>query len=65
MGDTNMRQVTTEDMHDESLKAFDELYGSLSPHHATEANEGSGDSIEDPSCRIDDEQKAQHQAKIR
>ncbi len=57
MADTNMEH------EDENLKAFDELYGDLSPHNETKPNEGSGDSIEDPDCTIDDAQKAQLQAK--
>ncbi len=48
---------------DEGLKAFDALYGFLSPNNETKPNEGSGDSVEDPDCTIDDAQKAQSQTK--
>ncbi len=58
MGDTNMN---TED----ELRAFDELYGDLSPHNETKTNEGNGDSNEDSDCTIDDKQKAQFQARTR
>ena len=63
MGDTNMNQVTTEDIYDENLKAFDELYGNLSPHNETNTNDSSGGPTEDPDCTIDDAAKAQFQAK--
>ncbi len=48
---------------DETMKAFNALYGDLSPHRAEGTNEGNGDSSEDPDCVIDDTQKALHQAK--
>ncbi len=57
MGDTNMENA------DETIRKFDELYGSLSPPHATDTNESSGGPTEDPDCLIDDEQKALFQAK--
>ncbi len=57
MGDTNMRD------ENEDIRKFDELYGDLSPHRATDNNESSGDSIEDPDYTIDDAAKAQFQAK--
>ena len=63
MGDTNMSQALTEDEHEETMKAYDALYGDLSPLNETKTNEGSGDSVEDPDCLIDDAQKAQFQAK--
>jgi hypothetical protein len=63
MDDTNMNQKTTQDMYDENIKAFDELYGDLSPHNGTKSNESSGGPTEDPDCTIDDAQKAQFQAK--
>ncbi len=63
MGDTNMNQMITEEMHDETMKAYDAVYGDLSPRNETKTNEGSGGSTEDPDCTIDDAQKAQFQAK--
>ena len=55
MGDKN-----TMDDSDETMRQFDELYGNLSP---TDANGSSGGPNEDPDVSIDDEAKAQHQAK--
>ena len=63
MGDTNMSQALTEHEHEETMKAYDALYGDLSPLNETKTNEGSGDSVKDPDCFIDDAQKAQFQAK--
>ena len=63
MGDTNMSQALTEDEHEETMKAYDALYGDLTPPNETKTIEGSGDSVEDPDCTIDDAQKAQFQAK--
>ena len=63
MGDTNMSQALTEDEHDETMKAYDALYGNLSPLNETNTNESSGGPTEDPDCTIDDAAKAQFQAK--
>ena len=60
MSDTNMKSAKE---CDEGIKAYDALYGDLSPHNRTKSNESSGDSIEDPDCTIDDAKKAQFQAK--
>jgi hypothetical protein len=58
MGDMDMTEC------DDGIKAFDDLYGNLSVGpKATETNEGSGDSIEDPECTIDDAAKAEFQTK--
>ncbi len=48
---------------DEGLKAYEDLYGFLTPHNGTTSNESSGGSTEDPDCIIDDAQKEQFQAK--
>ena len=53
MGDTNMNRTVTEDEHDETMRAYDALYGNLSPHHEAEVNQGVGGSIEDPDCAVD------------
>ena len=51
------------DDSDEVMRAFDEVFGNLSPHREPKTNEGNGDSSEDPDCSIDDKAKALHQAK--
>ena len=58
MGDKNIM-----DDSDEVMRAFDEVFGNLSPHREPKTNEGNGDSSEDPDCSIDDKAKALHQAK--
>ena len=60
MGDTSMNTMRESD---ETLRQFDAVFGNLSPDRAEETNGSSGGSTEDPDCIIDDEQKAQHQAK--
>ncbi len=57
MGDTNKNPF----LGVTDLADYNEVYQDGNP--ATKPNEGSGDSLEDPDCAIDDAQKAQFQAK--
>ena len=61
MGDTNMVKNPFTQVGDD-LPDYNEVDRDGKP--ITEANEGSGDSIKDPDCAIDDAQKAQFQAKF-
>ncbi len=60
MGDTNMVKNPFTRVGDD-LPDYNEVDRDGNP--ITKSNEGSGASIEDPDCTVDDAQKAQFQAK--
>ena len=61
MGDTNVMKNPFSLGGDDDLSDYNEVY--QDGNTFTKSNEGSGASIEDPDCAIDDAQKAQFQAK--